>query len=221
MPCVDETVGFDEVWPTGRPMMIAIAGGSGSGKTTISQAVVEAIGPDRAVLIEHDSYYRDLRHLDFEERVQVNYDHPDSLETPLLIEHLRRLRNGESIAKPRYDFSTHLRLEETDTVPPRPVIIVEGILILAEPELRELMDLRIYVDTDADLRLVRRIRRDVEDRGRSPETVLAQYEETVRPMHLQFVEPAKRYADLIIPEGYNTNAVGTVIGMIREYLRHH
>ena len=206
-------------WPTAgtdRPVVIAVAGGSGSGKTTIAQAVLEEVGPDRAVLVPHDAYYRDLPHLEFEERARVNFDHPDSLETELMVEQIKDLVAGTAIELPVYDFSLHCRKPDTVTTKPAPVILVEGILVLAEPALRDLMDLKIFIDTDPDLRLARRLRRDVAERGRSVESVLDQYMATVRPMHLQFVEPNKRYADIIIPEGYNTGAVGTVIRMIHQ-----
>ena len=206
-------------WPTAGPLILGIAGGSGSGKTTIADSIVEQIGPDHVVLIQHDAYYRDLTHLPLEERAKVNYDHPDSLETDLLVAHLRELLAGRPIERPTYDFTVHNRGTETVTVEPLPVVIVEGILVMVEPALRDLMDLKIYVDTDADLRIVRRLGRDIEERGRSFESVRDQYLDTVRPMHLRFVEPAKRYADIVIPEGYNINAVGTVISMIREVLR--
>ncbi len=199
-------------------MVIGIAGGSGSGKTTIAERVLNGIGDDRFVLLEHDAYYRDRPELSPEQRAKINYDHPNSLETELLVSHVRALLEGRKIEQPLYDFAVHARRQETVVVEPRRVIMLVGILVLADAELRELMDLKIYVDTDADLRLARRIERDIHDRGRTPESVLDQYLSSVRPMHLQFVEPSKRYADMIIPEGYNTGAVGTVIGMIREYL---
>lgn len=206
-------------WPhagTERPVVIGIAGGSGSGKTTIAHAVLEDVGPDRAVLVPHDAYYRDLPHLEFEQRAQVNFDHPDSLETELMVEQIKSLVSGSPIELPVYDFSLHLRKPQTVATKPAPVILVEGILVLAEPALRDLMDLKIFIDTDADLRLARRLQRDVAERRRSVASVLDQYMTTVRPMHLQFVEPNKRYADIIIPEGYNTGAVGTVIRMIHQ-----
>ncbi len=206
-------------WPTGiesRPLVIGIAGGSGSGKTTIADSVVSVVGEETAVLVQHDAYYRHTPHLSFAERSAVNYDHPDSLETELLVKHLETLREGRSVERPAYDFSEHLRRADTVTVHPRRVVLVEGILVLAEPDLRGLMDMKIYIDTDGDLRLARRLQRDVAERGRSVESVINQYMETVRPMHLQFVEPSKRYADVIIPEGYNTSAVGMVIRMIRD-----
>ncbi|MDH3261031.1 MAG: uridine kinase [Acidimicrobiia bacterium] len=203
----------------GGPLVIGVAGGSGSGKTTISNAIVEQIGPDQVALVEHDAYYREYGSLPLEERAKVNFDHPDSLETELLIEHLRSLINGQPIEKPVYDFTTHSRLPQTVTVKPKPTIVVDGILVLMEKELRELMDLKIYVDTDSDLRVLRRLQRDIEERDRTLDSVITQYLSTVRPMHLQFVEPSKRYADIIIPEGYNRQAVATVMGMVREYLR--
>lgn len=200
-------------------MLIGLAGGSGSGKTTIARTVVEAIGRDDVGLIQHDAYYRDQTDLPLEERSKVNYDHPDSLETPLLVAHLQELLAGRSIERPRYDFGVHNRAPETVRIDPMPVTIVEGILVLYEPELRKLFDLKIYVDTDADLRLARRWERDIKERGRSFDSVRDQYLATVRPMHLQFVEQSKRYADIVIPEGYNLGAVGTVVSMIREVLR--
>ena len=208
--------GFD--WPDGRPFVIGMAGGSGSGKTTISTSIVEQIGPERVALIPHDAYYRHRPDLSYEQRTRVNYDHPDSLETELLLTHIETLATGQPIEQPVYDFSRHLRRSETATVHPRPVVLIEGILILVEPELRAAMDLRVFVDTDPDLRVLRRMERDMRDRGRSFASVVDQYHATVRPMHLQFVEPSKRYADVIIPEGYNRDAVGALVSMIREVL---
>jgi uridine kinase len=208
-------------WPTNgedRPLIIGMAGGSGSGKTTIAEAVIEAVGRDLVSLIPHDAYYRDRRDLTLEQRAAVNYDHPDSLETELLVEHLRELRAGRAIDRPTYEFAEHLRGAETIRIEPEQVVIVEGILVLSEPALRDLMDLRIYVDTDPDLRVLRRLRRDIVERGRTVESVLDQYMSTVRPMHMQFVEASKRYADLIVPEGYNPGAVGTVTSLIRDFL---
>jgi uridine kinase len=206
-------------WPTTQPLIIGLGGGSGSGKTTIARSIVEAIGPDDVTLIQHDAYYHDQTDLPMEERRKVNYDHPDSFETTLLVAHLKELRAGRAIARPIYDFTVYNRLAETVRVEPKHAVIVEGILVLYEPELRELMDLKIYVDTDPDLRILRRLERDLKERGRSFDSVHDQYLDTVRPMHLQFVEPSKRYADIVIPEGYNTGAVATVISMIREVLR--
>lgn len=206
-------------WPTGgedRPVIIGIAGGSGSGKTTIAEAVVAAVGRDTVAFIQHDAYYRDQPGVPFEVRAKVNYDHPDSLETELLIHHIEELRAGRPIERPVYDFATHLRTDRTVVVNPEPVVVIEGILVLSEPALRNVMDLRIYVDADADLRLLRRLRRDLVERHRTLDSVVEQYEQTVRPMHLQFVEPSKRYADIIVPNGYNAGAVGTIISMIRD-----
>lgn len=211
-------------WPTGgedRPVIIGIAGGSGSGKTTIAEAVVAAGGPNTVLLIQHDAYYRDLPELDVDDRAKVNYDHPDSLETELLIHHIEELRAGREIHRPVYDFASHLRTGRTVLVTPEPVIVIEGILVLSEPELRDVMDLRIYVDADSDLRFMRRLRRDIVERRRTLDSVMSQYEQTVRPMHLQFVEPSKRYADIIVPNGYNAGAVGTITSMIRDVLSGH
>jgi len=206
-------------WPTTQSLVIGLGGGSGSGKTTIARSIVEAIGPDNVALIQHDAYYHDQTDVPMEERVKVNYDHPDSFETSLLVAHLRELRAGRAIERPIYDFTVYNRRRETVRVEPKPAVIIEGILVLYEPDLRDLMDLKIYVDTDPDLRILRRLERDLKERGRSFDSVHDQYLDTVRPMHLQFVEPSKRYADIVIPEGYNTGAVGTVISMIREVLR--
>lgn len=208
-----------EQWPTAGPLIIGLAGGSGSGKTTIAESIVATLGSDAVALIQHDAYYRDQTHLPIEERARVNYDHPDSLESDLLVHHLERLLAGEAIDRPVYDFTVHNRAPETVRVEPRPAVVVEGILVLYEPELRRLMDLKVYVDTDPDLRIARRWERDIKERGRTFDSVRDQYLETVRPMHLQFVEPSKRYADIVIPEGYNLGAVGTVISMIRDVLR--
>ena len=204
-------------WKPDRPLFIGIAGGSGSGKTTIAASVVELL-EGRVALVQHDAYYRHMPELSFEERTRVNYDHPASLETELLVKHLMALRSGESIEKPVYDFAMHLRSSQTVRVEPAQVIVIEGILVLAEPELRPELDLKIYVDTDPDVRLARRLERDIEERGRNVQSVIEQYFSTVRPMHLDFVEASKRYADLIIPEGYNPRAVATVVELIRSRL---
>jgi uridine kinase len=189
------------------PLIIGIAGGSGSGKTTVAKKVLAQLPVDEAVVLEHDAYYRDRPDLSYEERCLLNFDHPDSLESELLVEHLRHLRRGQSVEIPLYDFKTHRRADVTRRVGPTPVIIVEGILVFAEEALRRELDVRVYVDTDADIRAFRRIRRDIEQRGRTFDSVRDQYYKTVRPMHLQFVEPSKRYAHVIIPEG-GDNQVG-------------
>lgn len=209
-------------WPeTDIPLVIGVAGGSGSGKTTIARAIVEGIGEDLVTLVEHDSYYRDQSHLSPDRRAAINYDHPDSLETELLVEHLVMLLSGTAVDVPVYDFTVHSRQATTNRIESRPVILVEGILVLAEVELRRLFDLKVFVDTDPDIRLMRRLRRDIEERGRSLDSVLGQYTATVRPMHLQFVEGSKRHADIIIPEGYNAGAVGTVVSMVRQVIADH
>ena len=202
----------------GRPLFIAIAGGSGSGKTTIARSVVDLVGRDHVIFIQQDAYYRDQRHLSLEERVEINYDHPDALDLELMVEHLDGLRNGQPIELPVYNFSSHTRTDETVTLVPKAAVIVEGILVLSDVELRSRFDLRVFIDTDADLRLIRRLNRDIIDRGRTVESVLDQYERDVRPMRDMFVEPSKRYADIIIPEGINTGAIGTVSLMIKHFL---
>lgn len=208
-------------WPNDDAVLIiGIAGGSGSGKTTVASTVAAALAGEDVAIIEHDSYYRDHADLSIEERAALNFDHPDAFETELLVEHLKELRAGRPIDKPQYDFATHRRVGTTTRVEGSKVIVVEGILVLVAPELRQLFDLKIFVDTDADLRFIRRLQRDVKDRGRSVDSVVAQYLGTVRPMHLRFVEESKRYADLILPEGYSEPGVGTVISMIRSHLGH-
>ena len=197
-------------------LIVGIAGGSGSGKTTIADEIVAAM--PEVVLIQHDSYYRHRPRLSFEQRSQVNYDHPDSLETDLLVHHLGMLAKGVAIDRPIYDFTKHLRAIATDRIEPSPVIIVEGILVLADPDLRDRLGLKIYVDTNAHIRLVRRLSRDVEERGRTPESVLGQYFTSVRPMHTEFVEPSKRYADVVIFDGHQSPAVATVIKLIMAHL---
>jgi uridine kinase len=199
-----------------RPVIVGVAGGTASGKTTISQAIVKRVGSERVALIEHDAYYRDIGHLSFEERRQVNFDHPDSLESDLLVAHLDALCRGEPVQVPMYDFALHMRRPETRRVDPRPVVLVEGILIFVEPELRKRFDIKVYVDADADLRFIRRLRRDVAERQRTVESVIQQYLSTVRLMHLEFVEPSKRYADVIVPTGeYNTIAVDMVASRVQ------
>jgi uridine kinase len=201
------------------PVVIGIAGGSGSGKTTVLQRIIQTFGADPIAVLDHDAYYRDLSHLAPEERAQFNFDHPDALETDLMREHLDRLVEGTAIEKPVYDFTTHTRRDATETVEPRPVIIIEGILVLAESLLEERMDIKIYVDAADDIRLMRRIRRDIQERGRSIEGILRQYERTVRPMHLEFVEPSKRKADVIIPRGgHNQVAIQMVMSRIQDLL---
>ena len=198
-----------------NPLVIGVAGGTGSGKTTVAKKLCAALPADQVAIIEHDGYYRDRSHLSEAERARVNYDHPDALESELLAEHLRLLRAGEGVELPIYDFVTHTRRTETRRLPPCPIVIVEGIMTLADPSVRALLDIKIFVDTDADIRVIRRIRRDIEERGRSFESVREQYALTVRPMHLEFVEPSKRHADLIIPEGgENRVAIDVVIARL-------
>lgn len=202
-----------------RPVVIGIAGGTGSGKTTVAEAIVRRIGPERIALIQQDSYYKDQSHLPMEERVRINYDHPDSIDTALLIRHLQELIAGRPVEVPIYDFTTYTRTPHTRRVEPRPVILVEGILVFVEKALRDLFDIKIYVDADLDIRFIRRLQRDLAERGRTLESVIQQYLSTVRPMHLEFVEPSKRYADIIIPEGgFNTVALDMIIARIRAML---
>lgn len=205
-----------------RPVTIAVAGGSGSGKTTISNAIVERVGSDHIAILPHDAYYKDLSHLPVSERKQVNFDHPDSLDTLLMRDHILQLQGWQPVEIPVYDFTQHTRTQHTRRVEPQPIILVEGILVLAEPALRPTFDVRIFVDTDADLRFIRRLKRDINERGRTPDSVIDQYMRTVRPMHLEFVEPSKRYADVIIPEGgQNLVAIEMVSDRIRSLLRAH
>ena len=199
----------------GRPIVVGIAGGTGSGKTTVAAKLAGAMPSGRCVTLEHDAYYHDQGHLLPEERAKINYDHPASLESSLLANHLRELRSGRSVEVPVYDFATHTRRPETRTVLPARVIIVEGILVFTEPALREQMDIKIFVDTDPDIRLMRRIRRDLEQRGRTFQSIRDQYYATVRPMHIEHVEPTKRWADLIIPEGGdNRVALDVLLGRL-------
>ncbi len=201
------------------PVVIGIAGGSGSGKTTVVRRIIDGLDPSSITLIEHDAYYKDLSHLSGEERLDINFDHPDSLDTDLLLEHLKLLLSGQGVEIPTYDYNLHKRLPQTNFVKPKPIIILDGILVLAEPALAALMDIKIFVDADGDVRLLRRIKRDIEHRGRSIEGILDQYERTVRPMYLQFVEPSKRKADVIIPKGgHNQVAIEMIIARINNLL---
>lgn len=203
-----------------KTLVIGVAGGSGSGKTTIAHAIVELLPQGSCALLEHDCYYKDLRHLSQEQRAKVNFDHPDSLDNELFAAHLDDLRAQRGIDKPQYDFATHTRADEHVRVEPAPVIVVEGILVLTDPQLRSRMDVKVFVDTDSDIRVMRRIRRDLEHRGRTFAQVRQQYYETVRPMHLAFVEPSKRYADVIVPEGGENRVALELIGAhLKAHLR--
>ena len=194
---------------------IGVAGGTGSGKTTVAEAIVARIGADRIAYLQHDSYYRDLAGHSRHELTHHNFDHPNALESDLLAAHIAALKAGRAVEIPVYDFTRHVRTDRTRRVEPRGVVLVEGILLFAEPSLREVFDIKIFVDTDADLRFIRRLRRDIRERGRTVESVVAQYMETVRPMHLEFVEPSKRWADLIIPEGgFNAVALDMVCAQV-------
>ncbi len=186
---------------------IGICGGSGSGKSTVTNRIVEEFGNDQILVIEQDSYYKGQSDIPFEERVKTNYDHPDAFDTKLLVEQIRLLQNGNSIEKPIYDFATHTRKWETEHITPKPILILEGILLFFEPALREIMDLKVFVDTDSDVRILRRIKRDMVERERTLESIIDQYLDTVRPSHMQFVEPTKRYADIILPDG-GANVIG-------------
>lgn len=200
-------------------MIIGICGGTGSGKTTIARAIVEAVGARSVVLIEQDSYYRNLADMPLDERHQANFDHPDAIDSDLLVNHLKRLKGGDSVEMPLYDMVTHTRYEETELIEPKPVVIVEGILIFAEPRVLDLLDMRVFVDTPDDIRLMRRLKRDITERGRTFERTLDQYARTIRPMHFEFVEPSKRHADIIIPEGSQTGiTVEFLCSMVREKL---
>jgi len=201
-------------------LVIGIAGGSGSGKTTVAQEILQRVGPDRIAFLQHDFYYKDLSGLPPTQRDAVNFDHPDSLETELLAQHIASLRDGRAVEVPIYDFSTDSRTSQTFTVQPHRVILVEGILIFTEAALRNMFDVKIFVDTDSDLRFIRRLERDITERGRTTASVIKQYQSTVRPMHLEFVEPSKRYADVIIPEGgFNTAALDMVVARIEALLK--
>lgn len=201
------------------PIIIGIAGGTGSGKTTVANVILDAVGRDRIAYLPHDAYYRDLTDLPPAQKIEINFDHPNSLETELMIEHVKALKKGKAVDIPVYDFSTHSRTEETVRVEPQRVIIVEGILIFAERQLRELFDMKLFVDTDPDIRFIRRLERDIAERGRTMDMVIQQYLGTVRPMHLEFVDPSKRYADVIIPEGgLNQVAMDMVVARIESLL---
>ncbi len=201
------------------PIVIGIAGGTGSGKTTVANVILDAVGRHRIAYLPHDAYYRDLTDLPPVQKAEVNFDHPNSLETELMIEHVKELKAGRPVDIPVYDFSTHSRTDKTIHVEPQRVIIVEGILIFAEKKLRELFDMKLFVDTDPDIRFIRRLQRDIAERGRTMATVINQYLGTVRPMHLEFVDPSKRYADVIIPEGgLNQVAMDMVIARIEALL---
>ena len=203
-----------------KTLCIGVAGGTGSGKTTVANEIVRRVGRDRIVIVNQDRYYRDLAHLDDLQRSHHNFDHPDAIEEELLENHITLLKVGEAAPLPVYDFARHLRMTATEWADPQPVILVEGILILAIPSIRELLDVKIFVDTDADLRFIRRLQRDMAERGRTVDGVVDQYLTTVRPMHLEFVESSKRWADVIIPEGgFNTVALDLVISRILQMLQ--
>ena len=203
-----------------KPIVFGVAGGTASGKTTVARAVLEAVGASQMAYLPHDAYYRDRRDLPFEERARLNYDHPDSLETKLLVRHIKDLLVGAPVHVPVYDFTTHRRTDDTILVEPAPIILVDGILIFTKRKLRDLMDIKVYVDTDSDVRFIRRLQRDMHDRGRSLDSVVQQYLDTVRPMHLKFVEPSKRYADVIIPGGgHNRVAMEMVVSRLQMLLR--
>ena len=205
--------------PSPRPVVMGVAGGSGSGKSTVVREVRRLLEPRATSVIHHDAYYRNLAHIPFEEREDVNFDHPDSLETELMVRHVELLLQGNPVELPTYDFSTHTRNAETERIDPTPVLVLDGILALSDERLRSLMDLKVFVDTDADVRLIRRLRRDMRKRGRSADSVIRQYEATVRPMHREFVEPSRRYADLVVPEGgYNRIAVDLVVTKLKALL---
>ena len=206
--------------PNYKPIGFGVAGGTASGKTTVARAVLESVGASQIAYLPHDAYYSDRSDLPFEERARLNYDHPDSLDTKLLVHHIKDLIVGAPVHVPVYDFTTHRRTNDTIFVEPAPIILVDGILIFTKRKLRELMDIKVYVDTDSDVRFIRRLQRDMNERGRSLDSVVQQYLETVRPMHLKFVEPSKRYADVIIPGGgHNRVAMEMVVSRLQVLLR--
>ncbi|WP_343768045.1 uridine kinase [Clostridium malenominatum] len=203
-----------------KPVLIGITGGTGSGKSTIAKEIYKNFSEKCIAMIEQDSYYKDQSHLTFEERITTNYDHPDAFDNELLVEHLNLLLKGEVINKPIYDFEKHNRRAETIKVYPKDIVIVEGILVLEDMALRNMLDIKIFVDTDADVRIIRRLLRDMKERGRTVDSVITQYLEVVRPMHMQFVDPSKRYADIIIPEGgHNKVAIDVIVGNIKQLLQ--
>ena len=200
-------------------MIIGISGGTGSGKTTVANRILESVSADEVVFIQQDLYYRNLKDMPLDYRNAANFDHPDALDNDLLINHLKKLKSGEPVELPIYDFRTHARLPATTRIQSKPIVILEGILIFAEPRLREQLDIKVFVDTPDDIRFIRRLRRDIAERGRTLDSVIEQYIATVRPMHIQFIEPSKRYADVIIPEGgHNLVSIDLISGKIRERL---
>lgn len=205
-----------------RPLTIGVAGGTGSGKTTVARNILELAGPENVAHLQHDAYYLDLSGVPYEERVKMNYDHPSSLDNQLFVDHLKALQHHQPVDSPLYDFSTHTRAVETKLLEPKRVILVEGILILAMPEIRRLLDIRVFVDTDADIRFIRRLSRDIEKRGRSPQSIIDQYLATVRPMHMEYVEPSKKYANVVVPEGgMNEVAIDILHVKIQSVLKKH
>jgi uridine kinase len=202
-----------------KPIVFGVAGGTASGKTTVARAILDAVGASQIAYLPHDAYYKDMSHLSLEERAQLNFDHPNSLESKLLVKHIKQLLENKEVHVPVYDFTRHRRTEETVLVEPSPIVLVDGILIFTKRRLRELMDIKVYVDTDPDVRFIRRLQRDIQERGRSLDSVVSQYMDTVRPMHLKFVEPSKRYSDVIIPNGgLNRVAMEMVVSRLRELL---
>lgn len=203
-----------------KPVIIGVTGGSGSGKTTVSRAIFEQLHGHSLLMLQEDSYYNDQSDMPFEERVKTNYDHPNAFDTELLVKQLKDLLDWKTIEKPIYDYTEHTRSSEVEKVEPKEVIILEGILVLNDPALRDLMDIKIFVDTDDDIRIIRRIQRDIEERGRSLQSVIDQYKSTVKPMYHQFIEPTKRYADIIVPEGgENQVAIDLLVTKVRDILR--